>query len=62
MTDRTVIVDLRPGQVLKIGGATLVLREKSGQRARLVVQAPASVAIEPPERKESLQPRGAPAN
>lgn len=41
-------IDLRPGESLKIGNATVKLVKKSGQLASLVVEADRSVLIEGP--------------
>lgn len=38
-------VDLKPGQKLQIGDATVTMEAKSGQLARLVIDAPKSVAV-----------------
>lgn len=38
-------IELQMGESLLVGGARVTLLEKSGRRARLVVQAPESVAI-----------------
>lgn len=38
-------VDIKPGQKLQIGDATITLEQKSGQLARLVIDAPKSVTI-----------------
>jgi hypothetical protein len=39
-------VELKVGQTVQIGGASVTLEEKSGQRARLRVEAPASVPLD----------------
>lgn len=49
-------IELRVGETFTINGATVTLAEKSGQRARLVVLADASVAIDRPGRKAQTQP------
>lgn len=51
-------IDLKVGEVLTIGGATVLLVKKSGQLARLVVTAEANTTITPPyaARKSVLQP------
>lgn len=54
---RTVVVDLRKDEVLRVGDATITLREKSGQRARLVVVAGPAVNVEPPAREKTLRER-----
>ncbi len=38
-------IDLKPGQKLQVGEATITLEQKSGQLARLVIDAPKSVAV-----------------
>ena len=38
-------IDLRPGQSLSIGDAIVTLESKSGQVARLAVEAPKSIAV-----------------
>lgn len=38
-------IDLRAGDKIQIGDVTITLEEKSGQRARLNVEAPDSVRI-----------------
>lgn len=45
-----MFIDIRVGQVLRIGDAQIELVQKSGQLARLRVKAPASTAITPPNR------------
>ena len=52
----TMHIDLRIGQTLFIGDAQVTLLQKSGQLARLHVQAPRSIAVIPPNRKPSAQP------
>lgn len=42
-------IDLRPGEKLRIGDAVITLEQKSGQLARLVIDADKSI----PVRKES---------
>lgn len=46
MTKR--IIELAAGDSALIGGARITLVEKSGKRARIVVQAPAEVPIQHP--------------
>ena len=46
MTKR--IIELAAGDSALIGGARLTLVEKSGKRARIVVQAPSGVQIQHP--------------
>lgn len=38
-------IDIKPGQKLQIGDTILVMESKSGQVARLVIDAPKSVII-----------------
>lgn len=49
MSERTVVVDLRVGDSMRIGGATVSLREKSGRRAKLVIVASPAVPIDTPD-------------
>lgn len=49
MAQRTMRVDLKVGESMRIGAATVALEEKSGQRARLRITADASVAVDPPQ-------------
>ncbi len=51
---KTLHVDLRVGQSMTIGGASVSLEEKSGRLARLKITAPPGVEIKPP-----LKPQGA---
>lgn len=44
--------DLRPGESITIGGATVKLVKKSGQLASLVIEADRSIKIEGPEKRE----------
>lgn len=62
MADKTVVIDLRVGDTMRIAGAAVSLREKSGRRARLVVTAPAGVAIEPPQRAADVAQSGVRSN
>lgn len=61
--DRTMVVDLCVGESMRIGGATVSLREKAGRRAKLVIVASPAVAIDPPDaqaqrmRDRQLQPK-----
>lgn len=68
MTKKTYKTDLKPGDVLTIGNATIRLEKKSGQLARLVVEADESTPITTPNarardsvageaRKSALQPQ-----
>ena len=43
-------VDLKPGQVLIVGDAVIRLEKKSGQVARLLVEAAPDTPIKPPAR------------
>ena len=47
-------VDLKPGQVLIVGGAAIRLEKKSGQVARLLIEAAPDTQIKPPERMSAL--------
>ena len=47
-------VDLKPGQVLIVGGAAIRLEKKSGQVARLLVEAAPDTQIKPPARMSAL--------
>lgn len=38
-------IDLKPGQQLQVGEATITMESKSGQLARLVIDAPKSVSV-----------------
>jgi sRNA-binding carbon storage regulator CsrA len=38
-------MDLKPGQKLQVGDATITMESKSGQLARLVIDAPKSVTV-----------------
>ena len=49
----TMHIDLRIGQTLFIGDAQVTLLQKSGQLARLHVQAPRSIVVNPPNRRPS---------
>lgn len=52
----SLVVELRAGEALKISGpATVTLLEKSGQRARLNVQADEGVVIERPNRRSGAE-------
>lgn len=48
---KSIHVDLRVGQSMKVGGATITLEEKSGRLARLLVVAPPGTDVVPPVRK-----------
>ena len=47
-------VDLKPGQVLIVGGAAIRLEKKSGQVARLLIEAAPDTQIKPPARMSAL--------
>ena len=42
---KTMHIDLRVGQSLRVGDAVLTLKEKSGRMARFTVRAPGSVQV-----------------
>ena len=42
---KTMHIDLRVGQSLRVGDAVLTLQEKSGRLARLTVRAPGAVQV-----------------
>lgn len=54
MSERTLHVDLRVGEVLMIGAARVQLEQKSGQRARLSISAPPGMRVEPPARMSAV--------
>ena len=46
MTDKsTMHMDVRPGESVAIGDVTVTIAQRSGQRARLVINAPRSTPI-----------------
>lgn len=49
-------VDLKPGQVLIVGGAAIRLEKKSGQVARLMIEAAPDTQIKPPARMSAPEP------
>lgn len=49
-------IELSAGQTLTIGGTVVTLEHKSGQRARLLVQAPADIKIISPGRNPNHNP------
>ena len=51
-----IIVDLKRGETLTIGGASITLEQKSGQVARLVVVADASTQVIPPRKRLADHP------
>ncbi len=50
MNQKTINVELRVGQTMRIAGATITLEEKSGQRARLRIVASPGTDVQPPAR------------
>ncbi len=48
-------VDLKLGQVLVVGGAVIRLEKKSGQVARLLIEAAPDTPIKPPTRMSAPQ-------
>ncbi len=48
-------IDLKVGETLTIGAATVRLEQKSGQLARLVVQAPRTTKIQPPAKPRAQE-------
>jgi hypothetical protein len=48
MTGKVVVVDLRVDQSMRVGDSTITLREKSGRRVKLVIEARPGVVIETP--------------
>ena len=58
---KTMHIDLRVGESLRLGDAVLTLKEKSGRLARLTVRAPGAVQVrQQPGAQEcaSSPPRG----
>lgn len=51
-----MIVDLRKNETLYIGGASVRLEQKSGQVARLVIEAAPETLIKPPARASAPEP------
>lgn len=51
---KTLHVDLRVGQSMKIGGASVTLEEKSGRLARLKISAPAGVEVQRPSKPQGV--------
>lgn len=49
-------VDLKVGETLTIGAATVRLEKKSGQVARLLVEAAPDTKIKPPARMSAPEP------
>ena len=57
MSARTRIhVEIRTGESFTIGDSTVTLEHKSGQRARLLVQAGAGIVVSHPGRKSNINP------
>ena len=50
-------VDLRVGEVLNIGGAAIRLEKKSGQIARLLIEADPSIEIKNPSTARRSAPK-----
>lgn len=50
-------VDLRSNETLTIGGATVRLDRKSGQIARLVIEAPADIRVVLPYARQGAKTR-----
>lgn len=46
--NRAIVIELRVGETVSVGDASVTLEEKSGQRARLRVVAPPGVRVDPP--------------
>lgn len=55
MKQKTIHVDLRVGQTMRVAGATITLEEKSGQRARLRIVASPGTDVEPPQRNTGAE-------
>ena len=51
-----MIVDLRKNETLYIGGAAIRLEKKSGQVARLMIEAAPDTQIKPPARMSAPEP------
>jgi sRNA-binding carbon storage regulator CsrA len=47
---KTLHVDLRVGESVVIGGATVTLKEKSGRLAKIAITAPPEVKVDAPIR------------
>ena len=52
---KTIHIDLKVGQTMRVAGVSVSLEEKSGQRARLRVVAPPGVDVEPPSRTQGAE-------
>ena len=53
---KTMHIDLRVGQSLRLGDAVLTLQEKSGRMARLTVRAPGAVQVRQPTSAQIAAP------
>ena len=49
-------VDLKPGQALIVGNSVIRLEKKSGQVARLLIEADPDTPIKPPARTSAPEP------
>ena len=49
-------VDIKPGQALIVGDAVIRLEKKSGQVARLLIEATPETLIKPPARASAPEP------
>ena len=49
-------VDLKPGQALIVGDSVIRLEKKSGQVARLLIEAAPDTPIKPPARASAPEP------
>ena len=54
---KTMHIDLRVGQSLRLGDAVLTLQEKSGRMARLTVRAPEAVQVRQQPCAQECAPR-----
>ena len=54
---KTMHIDLRVGQSLRLGDAVLTLQEKSGRMARLTVRAPEAVQVRQQPGAQECAPR-----
>ena len=55
---KTMHIDLRVGESLRLGDAVLTLKEKSGRMARLTVRAPEALQIRQQPRAQIAAPSG----
>lgn len=53
---KTMHIDLRVGQSLRLGDAVLTLQEKSGRMARFTVRAPEAVQVRSNHRAQECAP------